>query len=190
MSVADVTLYLATVREHLAALPVGQVQLAIDELEAAYRRDATVFFAGNGGSASTASHFACDLGKGTIRPDCRRFRAISLADNTELITAWANDVSYEGVFAEQLINLMRAGDVLVVISASGNSANIVRTVEVAREGGLCTIGLLGFDGGKLKALVDIPIVVECRDYGQVESIHLTLHHLICEHLKAVVGKEE
>lgn len=178
--------YLREVAEQLQAIPVGQVQRAIDELARAYQRDATIFFVGNGGSASTASHFACDLGKSTCRPGRRRFRAISLCDNHEALSAWANDCGYDTVFIEQLAGLARPGDVLVAISVSGSSPNVVRGVEAARAAGLRTIGLLGRDGGRLVELVDVPLVVPCANYGQVESVHLTLHHLICEQLGRVV----
>ena len=149
--------------------------------------------AGNGGSASTASHLACDLAKTVLgaRPELRRsrFRAVSLADNVALLTAWANDVSYEAVFAEQVKMLGRPGDVLCVISASGNSANVVGAVEAARALGLHTIGFLGFGGGRLRDLVDDYVVVPCDDYGHVESTHLVLGHLLTEWLRARLDED-
>ena len=146
-----------------------------------------VLVAGNGGSASTASHLACDLAKTVLgtTPEQRtsRFRAISLADNVALLTAWANDASYESVFAEQVKMLGRPGDVLCVISASGNSPNVVGAVTAARAMGLRTIGFLGCNGGLLKDAVDEYVVVPCDDYGHIESVHLVLGHLLTDWLR-------
>jgi D-sedoheptulose 7-phosphate isomerase len=151
-----------------------------------------VLVAGNGGSASTASHLACDLGKTVLgaNPTARasRFRVVSLADNVAVLTAWANDEGYETVFAEQVKMLGRPGDVLIVISASGNSPNIIAAVHAAHERGLETIGLLGYDGGAAKHLVDDAIVIACHDYGHVESAHLVLGHLLTEWFKLHVGE--
>ncbi len=118
------------------------------------------------------------------KPELRtsRFRAVSLADNVALLTAWANDVSYEAVFAEQVKMLGRPGDVLCVISASGSSPNVVEAVRAARSIGMHTIGFLGFDGGRLRDLLDDCVVVPCNDYGHVESAHLVLGHLLTQWL--------
>ena len=139
-----------------------------------------VFIFGNGGSASTASHFACDLGKGAALPDKRRLRVMSLNDNVALMTAISNDISYEMVFKEQLINVLNPGDVIIGISASGNSPNVVRAFEYAREVGASTIGLIGFGGGKMKALSDHSVIIDSWDYGVVEGLHLVLEHLIAQ----------
>ncbi len=127
---------------------------ASDCLRAAFETGSRVFIAGNGGSAATASHMACDLakttlGKSTTLPT-KRIKAIALTDNMPLITAWGNDVSYDCVFAEQLRNLAEAGDLLVVISASGNSPNVIEALKAAKEIGMKTVGLLGFEGGMLR----------------------------------------
>lgn len=139
-----------------------------------------VFIFGNGGSASTASHFACDLGKGAALPGKRRLRVMSLNDNVALMTAISNDISYEMVFKEQLINVLNPGDVIIGISASGNSPNVVRAFEYAREVGATTIGLIGFGGGKMKGLSDQSVIIDSWDYGVVEGLHLVLEHLIAQ----------
>jgi len=181
---AFVEQYLGEVSGHLRNVAADAVVRAGRRLLRAYEQGAQVLVAGNGGSASTASHLACDLGKtvlgATPTERSSRFRVVSLADNVALLTAWANDVGYETVFAEQVKMLGRAGDVLVVVSASGRSPNVVAAVEAARERSLETIGLLGFDGGVVRELVDEPIVVPCFDFGHVESVHLVLGHLLTD----------
>jgi D-sedoheptulose 7-phosphate isomerase len=183
---AFVESYLADIGRHLRSVPADALVRAGERLLRAYAEGAQVLVAGNGGSASTASHLACDLGKTALgadpRSDSTRFRIVSLADNVALLTAWANDHGYELVFAEQVRMLGRAGDILIVVSASGRSPNIVAAVRAAQERGLGTIGLLGFDGGVVKDLVDEAIVVDCDDFGHVESIHLVLGHLLTEWL--------
>jgi D-sedoheptulose 7-phosphate isomerase len=150
-----------------------------------------VLLAGNGGSASTAAHFACDLAKtvlgATPDPGAHRFRAVSLVDNAALVTAWANDASYDAVFAEQVKMLGRPGDLLCVISASGNSPNVVEAARTAPSIGMQTVAFLGCDGGRLKELVDDYVVVPCDDYGHVESAHLVLVHLLTHWLQGELG---
>lgn len=154
-----------------------------DILFAAYDQNRTVFFAGNGGSAATASHFACDMAKTvTGYSKGRRLRAISLADSVPLMTAWGNDSSYDDIFAEQLRNLAQPGDTLVVISCSGKSKNVVRAVEVAREMGVTTVGLLGFDGGQLGDKVDLSIVIRSDNYQHIEDVHGIIMHVVTDRL--------
>ena len=143
----------------------------------------TIFFFGNGGSASTASHFVVDIGKATIRGEGARFRCVALTDNVESLTAWANDVDYAQVFAEQLKGLATAGDVAVGISGSGNSPNVLRAMEVARALGLATVGLTGMGGGKLQGLVDVPVVVPSRSMQHIEDVHLLICHLLTSYLR-------
>jgi D-sedoheptulose 7-phosphate isomerase len=145
---------------------------------AAHQRDSHVYILGNGGSASTASHFACDLSKATIVEGKARLRVTSLNDNVALLTAWANDASYERVFAEQLSNLLSAGDVVIAISASGNSPNVLAAMTAARERGAVTVGLVGQDGGQLLKLVDQDVHVAHESYSVVEDCHLVLEHAI------------
>jgi D-sedoheptulose 7-phosphate isomerase len=146
-----------------------------------------IFFIGNGGSASTASHLAADIGKNTpVKRGSRskkRFRTVSLCDNISWITALGNDLSYKDIFVEQLKSLAQKGDLLIVISGSGNSPNILKTIKWAKRNGLFTFGLLGFDGGKAKRLVRKSWVINSNRYEVVESLHSIIHHLLVEKLK-------
>jgi D-sedoheptulose 7-phosphate isomerase len=167
-----------------------RIELAVEILRQAFENGQRIFVAGNGGSAATASHMACDLAKTTLGKGVqlprRRIKAIALTDNMPLVTAWGNDVSYDCVFAEQLRNLANPGDVLVVISASGNSPNIVEAVKAAHELDVCTIALLGFEGGKVAPMADCSIVVRSSHYGYIEDAHGVLNHVITDCLKQSV----
>ncbi|MCI4344422.1 MAG: SIS domain-containing protein [Thermoplasmata archaeon] len=143
----------------------------------------TIYFFGNGGSASTASHFVVDIGKATIRGDGRRFKCLALVDNVESVTAWANDAEYAKVFSEQLKGLAQAGDVAVGISGSGNSPNVLRGIEMAKAMGLTTIGLSGLGGGKLKGMVDISVSVPSNSMQHTEDVHLIICHLLTAYLR-------
>jgi D-sedoheptulose 7-phosphate isomerase len=138
---------------------------------------------GNGGSAATASHFACDLGKNTLADGLPCFRALSLADNTALMTAWANDTAYDNLFCGQLQTLLQPEDVVIGLSASGNSPNVLRAMQMARERGAVTVGLTGFAGGRLKDLVDLAIVVPSQCMEQIEDLHLVLEHVVVTALR-------
>lgn len=184
-----VTSYLEGIRACHEELSKERLEQAMSVVIEAYRHGRCIFVLGNGGSASLSSHLACDLGKGTSVPGKPRARVVSLADNMALLTAWANDVSYEAVFAEQLANLLEPGDVVIGVSASGNSPNVLRAMEYARDHGAVTIGFIGFAGGKLKDLVDIDLTVSCQNYGQVEDLHLSLNHIISQYLKLVISKQ-
>jgi len=170
--------YLTDVSTILASLPIGALTRVIDVLEEAREKGNSVFLFGNGGSAATASHFACDLAKGAICFGKPRLRAYALTDHMPLLSAWANDSAYEHVFAEQLENFIQAGDIAIGISGSGNSANVLNGISVAKAKGATTIGFIGFNGGKLKDLVDIPIVAPIHNMEQAEDIHLLLGHVI------------
>ena len=178
--------YLDTICTALRETAHESVEAIIGILTTAYENGNTIFIAGNGGSAGTASHLACDLSKTTLGADprskTRRFKVLSLSDNVPLMTAWANDEGYEHIFSEPLKNFSAEGDVLIVISASGNSPNIVNALKTARALKLRTFGLLGFGGGKAKELAESSLVVESRDYGCVEGVHSVLAHLITSRL--------
>jgi D-sedoheptulose 7-phosphate isomerase len=180
--------YLDELRAALDLLDLPTIARVIAVLLRAYRAGATVFILGNGGSAATASHFACDLGKGVRAAGGGRFRVIALTDNVPLLTAWANDTSYERVFAEQLENLVRQGDVVVGISGSGNSPNVLRAMELARERGAVTVGFTGF-GGRLRPLCDACILVPVGRIEQIEDVHLALQHLICSALRGILAAD-
>lgn len=160
-----------------------QLRKVADIIRIARDEGNTVFTFGNGGSGSTAVHFASDLMKTATRPDLKRIRAISLNDNMPLTTAWANDSSYEHVFKEQLENLMKPGDVVIAISGSGNSKNVLLATEYARSNGGITIGLTGFDGGSLKSLASVLIVVPSNDMLRIEDTHLAICHLLVRLLR-------
>ena len=170
--------YIFHLQSAISAIPIHKIERIVKLLLEAYRVEKQIFILGNGGSASTASHFACDLGKGTINGNGKRFRALSLTDNISLMTAWANDSSYNDVFKEQLENLLNPGDIVIGISASGNSKNVLNAMEYARVTGCITIGFAGFGGGRLAGMVDECITVESDKYGPVEDVHLVLEHII------------
>jgi D-sedoheptulose 7-phosphate isomerase len=186
--------YIDGVKGVLDSLSLDEVSVVIDELWEAHQHGRQVFIVGNGGSASTASHMACDLAKTVmgknVTPEARRFRVTSLVDNVPLMTAWANDVGYQVIFAEQLRALANPNDVLVVISASGNSPNIVSAVRAAHDLQLKSIGLLGCDGGEVKDLVHHAVLARTRDYGHIEDAHLMLNHLITSYFLREIGKSD
>lgn len=181
-------LYLADLLAELDCEAIERVGRLFEETRLNGR---TIFLIGNGGSASTASHFANDLGLGTRVRGGKAYRAISLADNVAFLTAAGNDLGYETVFVEQLKTLLTRGDVVVGISASGNSPNVVKAIEFAKEHGAITVGLTGFDGGKLKKIVDESIHIDTLkgDYGPVEDLHLMLDHLLSSYLARLTADE-
>ena len=174
--------YFAGLKQVVDRVDTRQVAALIEELQHAYDADRQIFIVGNGGSASTASHMACDLAKNVLGklPDKtkKRFRVMSMTDNVPLITALSNDLGFEHVFTEQLQLFARRGDLLLVVTGSGNSPNLIHAVERAREMGLRTAGLLGFNGGKVRPLLDTPVLVPDFSYGYVEDLHMVLDHLI------------
>ena len=176
--------YLKKVQELLEVLP-DQSDRFVETLYRAFEEDRTIFLAGNGGSAANASHFGQDLAKGTLAnmAATRRFRVVALTDNIGFITALANDEGYDSIFEQQIRNLGRAGDLLVAISGSGNSPNILRAVEYARSIGMKTIGVTGFDGGKLLPLVDVSVHVPVEDMGMAEALHVVVFHLAMSRLR-------
>ena len=172
-------IYLQDLQQALAALDLEQVKKVRQVLAEARADGKQIFLCGNGGSASTASHLVNDLGKGASQAGDEPFKVMALTDNISWITALANDMSYEDVFVEQLRNFAGAGDVLIAISGSGNSPNVLKAVALAKERGLTTVGWTGFDGGHLALLVDLPIVVNSHHMGRIEDVHVVLMHLVC-----------
>jgi D-sedoheptulose 7-phosphate isomerase len=171
--------YMSELAESAAGIDLDALERAARLLLACQARGGTVFTAGNGGSASTASHFACDLMKGTRAGGPPTFRVMALTDNTAQMTAWANDVGYERVFAEQFLSLARTGDLLVAISASGNSPNVLAVAEAARGMGIPVVALTGRCGGKLAALADVTVRVPADRIEIVEDLHLVFAHNLC-----------
>ena len=177
--------HVASLAQLLSELDLQAVEGAAQTLDDACRRGNTVYTVGNGGSAATASHIAADLSWGRRLGDARRPRAISLAANGAIVTALANDVGYAHVFEEQLISLFREGDVVVAISASGNSENVVRAAQFANYHGGSSVGMVGFDGGRLKdiARVSIHVPTPAGAYELVEDVHHAICHMLASYLK-------
>lgn len=180
--------YLNTVARVLESLSAEDVGKALDVLVRAHAEGRQVFLIGNGGSAATASHMANDLTWGMTRGSVTAFRAISLADNVPLMTAIANDSGYEHIFSSQLETLAHRGDVVIAISGSGNSPNVLRALEVAKKLELTTVGFLGMDGGQAKRMVDVAVVVPAKDYGPIEDVHMVLDHLAMAYLRKALAK--
>lgn len=180
--------YILQLQQTLENLPLEKIDQVITILHAARMHGKQIFIMGNGGSASTASHFVCDLGKNTRHPGWPNFKAIGLADNMAIFSAYANDEGYESVFRNQLASLLMSGDVVIGISASGNSPNVLGAMELARNRGAITIGFTGFDGGRLAKLVDVNLHVASDSIEQVEDIHLILEHLITKVLREEVQR--
>ncbi|MBU0512098.1 MAG: SIS domain-containing protein [Chloroflexi bacterium] len=175
--------YITNLHHTLDQLPVDIIEEVIDLLHNARIQGRQVFIIGNGGSASTASHFACDLGKNTRSEDMPHFRVMALTDNMASFSAYANDEGYENVFTQQLASFVQPDDIVIGISTSGNSTNIVRAIELANQVSAQTVGFTGFDSGLLGNLVDWNIHVPSDCIEQVEDIHLVLEHLICTVLR-------
>lgn len=175
--------YVAELERVLEALPLDDLGRAMAVLEAAHRDDRLVFIAGNGGSAATASHMANDLAFGVAKSGGRGFRVVSLSDNVPSLTAISNDESFDHIFAKQIDLLGRPGDVLIAISGSGNSPNIVSAVRLARDRGLEIVGFLGMGGGEVAPLCDVSVTVPSDDYGPIEDVHMMFDHLITAWLR-------
>ena len=176
--------YLDGLRAVLDEVDPETVSRVVDLLWEAYRAGRRIFILGNGGSAATASHMMCDLAKGCAVEGKPLVKAMSLTDNTSLLTALGNDVGYEHVFTEQVKVFLEPGDVVVAITASGNSPNVLEAVRYAAEHGAATVGLIGFGGGRLKELVGADVTVASHNYGHVEDVHGVLGHLISQCLRA------
>jgi D-sedoheptulose 7-phosphate isomerase len=164
----------------------------INLLLEARERDNTIFLIGNGGSAATCSHFSEDLSLGTYEEGIKPFKTISLTDNTPYITALGNDIGYENAFLGQIRCLLNKDDIVIGISGSGNSLNLIKALKYANEKGATTIGLLGFDGGKMKDICSHNVIVETKRgmYGPVEDMHLILVHIICTFLMYKIKEQE
>jgi D-sedoheptulose 7-phosphate isomerase len=171
--------YIVELQHTLDLLPVEPIQAVIDVLHEARINNRQIFIMGNGGSASTATHFVCDLAKNTRKDGWPSFRVIGLSDNMALMTAYANDDGYEHVFAHQLASFVQPHDVVIGISTSGNSPNVLNAIALANDMDAITIGFTGFDGGRLGSMVDIEVHTPSNRIEQVEDIHLMLEHLMC-----------
>jgi D-sedoheptulose 7-phosphate isomerase len=174
----NITLYLNSLKDIINRFPIDDLAQVLSILKTARREGKTIFVCGNGGSWATANHMVCDFGKNTRLPGKKRMKVIGLGDNLASLTAYANDEGYDRIFAEPLISLMAPGDVLIAISGSGNSPNILQAVEAAQELGGITIGLTGFKGGKLKALVQHALIVPSDSMEMIEDFHMIIDHIL------------
>lgn len=174
----QIEFYLQDVSRLVAGLPVARLKGLVERLLAAYDEGRQVFLLGNGGSASTCSHIVNDFQKCIYLAGGKTFRCASVTDNVALITAWANDTAYENVFAEQLRPWLNPGDLVFCVSGSGNSANVLKAARLARETGAYTVGLCGYQGGGLAALVDEALVIPCDNMQRIEDCHMIVLHLL------------
>ncbi len=185
----EVKKYISSVVDTIQELPVELIEEVVEILQEARVAGKKIFIMGNGGSASTASHFVCDLAKNTRKEGWPHFKVIGLTDNMAILSAYANDEGYENVFSQQLANLIDTGDIVIGISASGNSPNVLRAMELAQKYRATKIGFTGFDGGQLGQMVDINLHIPNDNYGQVEDLHLMLEHIIVHALQDQVETE-
>jgi D-sedoheptulose 7-phosphate isomerase len=176
--IASVESYFRLLSTTAGQLPFEAIEEVASTLVRAYESERTIYLFGNGGSAALASHMACDLGKGTVNGSKKRFRVMSLTSNEAMMTAWANDSHYHDIFAEQLANFVAPGDVAFAISCSGNSANVLNALRVARQAQATTVGLAGFHGGKMKELCDQCLIVPSDNMQIIEDLHLCAAHAV------------
>ena len=171
--------YIRAQNATLSSVPVEAVARLVELLRQAHAEDRQVFICGNGGSAANASHFATDLGKGASDKLGKRFRVLSLTDNVAWMTALGNDYAYEDIFAGQLQNFARPGDLLLSISVSGNSPNCVKALAWAKKNGVKTLVIVGAKRGRMAEVADEAIVINETHYGRVEDVHMNLLHMAC-----------
>ena len=172
--------YISRLKQVLDALDLVNFERMVQAVLEAYHQQSHIFVMGNGGSGATASHLTCDINKGCCFDLEMKFRMLCLNDNMPTMLALANDIAYEAVFEAQLKNFFTPGDLVIGISGSGNSSNVLRAVAHAAAGGGKTIGWSGFDGGELARMVDLPIVVRSHDMQQVEDVHMVLAHMLMQ----------
>ncbi len=165
----------------LDTVDLDRVEDLIEVFRKARAEDRQIFVFGNGGSAATANHFACDIVKGASYGRDKRFRIMALSEQVATMTAYSNDVGYESVFVEPLKNFARPGDIAMAISGSGNSENVIRAIEYANSIGCYTVGLSGMSGGRLRPSVDLSVHVPANHMGRVEDAHFFVCHMVCYH---------
>jgi D-sedoheptulose 7-phosphate isomerase len=185
-SKASINNYFSELEQMLRDISQAHLQDILSLLEETYRNGHRIFIMGNGGSAATASHFALDLAKNTIMQGAPRLKAISLTDHVPLITAWSNDTAYEHIFEEQLANMIEPGDLVIGISTSGNSPNVINALNLAKKSRAATGGLLGAEGGLIKNIVDSYVLAPGQNIEQEEDAHMILTHIITRHMREVV----
>ena len=183
---ASINSYFTELEQMLRDISQAHLQDILSLLEETYRNGHRIFIMGNGGSAATASHFALDLAKNTIMPGAPRLKAISLTDHVPLITAWSNNTAYEHIFEEQLANMIEPGDLVIGISTSGNSPNVINALKLAKKSCAATVGLIGAEGGLIKNIVDSYVLAPGQNIEQEEDAHMILTHIITRHMREVV----
>jgi D-sedoheptulose 7-phosphate isomerase len=181
--------YLHGLRKCLDEIEPQDIQGVAEIIYQAYKKGGQIFVFGNGGSSATASHMVCDFKKGTSIPGKPRLRISCLSDNIPIFSAIGNDNSYENVFVEQLISQVNQEDVVIGISCSGNSTNVLKAIKYAKECGAITIGFTAFGGGMLRETTDKSINLTCQDFGQSEDIHLSLSHILTYLLKGMISND-
>lgn len=170
--------YLEGLTASINNMPFDKIKEIVDVLKGAYKKGRHIFIMGNGGSAATASHFVCDLAKGTRVKGKKHFKVIGLTDNVPLLTAWSNDVSYDDVFKSQLENLLNKDDIVIIFTGSGNSRNVIEAAKYSKKVKAKTIVFTGFEGGKIKKFADVSLVAPSDNMERIEDLHLILEHLI------------
>jgi D-sedoheptulose 7-phosphate isomerase len=190
METPDSRSYLKMLKVCLDSIDERSIAVLADLLVDASSRGGTTYVFGNGDSATNAVHFAADLSKGTIMAGKKRLRVLCLNDNVPLMTAWGNDTSYEMIFKEQLVNLLKSGDVVIGISTSGNSPNVLNAIEYANGAGAQTVGLSAFKGGKLASLAKLNIIAKTDNVEIAEDIHFIVGHLLkMRIIRKLTGKD-
>lgn len=182
--------YFDDVVRTIGKMPLRTIDQVVEVLMQAYESSRKIYLFGNGGSAALASHFACDLGKGAANGSGKRFQVLAFTDNVPLMTAWANDARYEDIFAEQLINFVCPEDIAFAISGSGKSPNVLKALKVAREAGAYTVGLTGFQGGDMKDLCDLCLIIPSDNMQIIEDLHLSVTHAVFTALRARIGQQD
>ena len=175
--------YLEDLKKNVDLININEIKTVINILEKARDNKNTIFTMGNGGSASTASHFVNGLCQGATIKGKTRFKAIALTDNIPNMLAYANDIGYDYIFVEQLKNILEEDDIVIGLSGSGNSSNIIKGIKYAKRNNAITVGMTGFDGGALKKIVDYSIHIPCDLMEMVEDIHLSVTHLISSYFR-------
>lgn len=174
----QISTYFERLQRVIANLDMGEIEEAVEAIKAAYEREATVYIFGNGGSAATASHYVCDFNKGISEKRSKKFHMVCLSDNVPELTAIANDISYDEIYRFPLKGNLKADDLVIAISGSGNSRNVINAVEYAKEMGCKVVGITGYDGGKLRQLANYRMHVNVDDMQLTEDIHMVFDHMM------------